>query len=971
MAGNHNFKEETGEMQFDASGYLRVNVSAGGAGDGAILDGVSSSIKATVFDFTNSNPLAVVLRDTNGDYVSVGGGTQYTEDAVAAADPVGTTPVMTRRDSPTALVSLNLDVVSQQATNYGAAYVQVVTSAGAFVDTFGGGTQYADAAVRGTATGTLMMVDDGVNIQSALGDTSGRLFVNVAQINGVTPLMGTGIMGTGSHRVTIASDNDPLTVRQATAANLNATVVGTGTFATQSTVTNAGTFVVQENGAALTALQLIDDTVKVFGTDTYLEATTKGLTIGAVRRDANTTLVDTTNEVAPLQVNATGDLKVAQILPLPAGTNNIGDVDVLTVNGVAPAFGTGLRGATVQRVTIATDDSVPVTGTFWQATQPVSGTVSVTGVSTLAEQQTQTTALQLIDDPIATLGTATYLEGTTKGNIIGVVRRDADTTLVDLTNEVAPLQVDARGFLKVEVFSGAEAIPVTLTSTTITGSVAVTNAGTFAVQVDGAALTSLQLIDDAIYASDAALNKTMGIGAVFDDVATVAITENQAGYVRMSSRRALLVEGVASGTAINVLDTNSAAALTALQTIDNIVSGTGANISQLGGTAISMNTGVRDAGTQRVTIATNDSVPVTFTGSTDVATQTTLASLLTSSQLVDDVVFTAGTSLFTEATSKGALSLAVRRDANTSLVDTTNEMTPLQVNATGELKVAVIQALPAGSAIIGKTGIDQTTPGTTNLVALSAETTKVIGTVNQGTSPWVTSNATTSVVGNGAAATAQRVTIANDSTGILAGVTTVSTVSLNSDIRQATAANLNAQVVGSIAHDGIDSGNPVGIAYRAIAHGANPTAVAAADRTVGYANRAGIPFVMAGHPNVITREVTVLAADGAQTNAAFVTVAAGTKIVVTRCSVTASAANTVNVAVRIGFGTATLGAEALAGVNGIILAHPAVAAGSGVVEGNGSGILGIGADDEDIRYTCGSPTTGSIKIIISYYTIES
>jgi hypothetical protein len=36
----------------------------------------------------------------------------------------------------------------------------------------------------------------------------------------------------------------------------------------------------------------------------------------------------------------------------------------------------------------------------------------------------------------------------------------------------------------------------------------------------------------------------------------------------------------------------------------------------------------------------------------------------------------------------------------------------------------------AGSAIIGKVGIDQTTPGTTNLVALTAETTKVIGTIN-------------------------------------------------------------------------------------------------------------------------------------------------------------------------------------------------------------------------------------------------
>lgn len=59
---------------------------------------------------------------------------------------------------------------------------------------------------------------------------------------------------------------------------------------------------------------------------------------------------------------------------------------------------------------------------------------------------------------------------------------------------------------------------------------------------------------------------------------------------------------------------------------------------------------------------------------------------------------------------------------------------------------------------------------------LSAETTKVIGTVNQGTNPWVTSNTTTSVVGNGAAATAQRVTLANDSTGIIATVGAVTAI---------------------------------------------------------------------------------------------------------------------------------------------------------------------------------------------------
>ena len=46
-----------------------------------------------------------------------------------------------------------------------------------------------------------------------------------------------------------------------------------------------------------------------------------------------------------------------------------------------------------------------------------------------------------------------------------------------------------------------------------------------------------------------------------------------------------------------------------------------------------------------------------------------------------------------------------------------------------EMQVDIVGSLPAGSAIIGRFGIDQTTPGTTNLVALSAETTKVIGTI--------------------------------------------------------------------------------------------------------------------------------------------------------------------------------------------------------------------------------------------------
>lgn len=45
------------------------NISGSSGGDGAIVDGVSSSIKASVLDYTNSKPVAVRLTNTDGDYV--------------------------------------------------------------------------------------------------------------------------------------------------------------------------------------------------------------------------------------------------------------------------------------------------------------------------------------------------------------------------------------------------------------------------------------------------------------------------------------------------------------------------------------------------------------------------------------------------------------------------------------------------------------------------------------------------------------------------------------------------------------------------------------------------------------------------------------------------------------------------------------------------------------------------------------
>lgn len=159
---------------------------------------------------------------------------------------------------------------------------------------------------------------------------------------------------------------------------------------------------------------------------------------------------------------------------LAAGTNNIGDVDVLTVNGVAPAFGSGARGATVQRVTIATDDVVPVTDN--------SGSLTV-------------------DAPV---GTPVF----------------------------------------VRLSDGATAISTLPVSLASVPSHAVTNAGTFAVQVDGAALTALQLIDNPVIVDDAAFtpatSSVMMAGFQADEASTDSVDEGDAGAARMTLDRKVI-----------------------------------------------------------------------------------------------------------------------------------------------------------------------------------------------------------------------------------------------------------------------------------------------------------------------------------------------------------------------------------------------------------------------------------------------
>lgn len=206
-------------------------------------------------------------------------------------------------------------------------------------------------------------------------------------------------------------------------------------------------------------------------------------------------------------------------------------------------------------------------------------------------------------DQITSFGGGTqYADGAARGSAIGTIAMGDDGT------NIQSVHVDSSGDLQIDVLTMPS---VAVTSATFATSAKQDTGNTSLSSIDG----KLPALGQALAASSVPVVLTAA------QITTLTPPAAITGYATLAEQQTQT---------------------TALQTIDNAVSGAGFNITQLGGVNVSMNTGVRDTGTQRVTIATNDSVPVTFTGSTDVATQTTLASALTSLQTLDNAISGSG-----------------------------------------------------------------------------------------------------------------------------------------------------------------------------------------------------------------------------------------------------------------------------------------------------------------------------------------
>lgn len=280
-------------------------------------------------------------------------------------------------------------------------------------------------------------------------------------------------------RVTIASDSTGVVSVDDNGASL--------------TVDNGGTFAVQVDGSALTALQLLDDVVHVDDTATHSTGSTKGALIMAAATPTDGS-VDA-NDIGAVAMSLDRRLLVdAQIVGQDASlTVDLGATDNAVLDAIAAS---------------------------------VAGTLSVSASSLPLPSGAATAAKQ---PALGTAGTAS-----------------TDVLSVQGIASMTPLLVDA---------TGQGDVPITLAGE----SVAVTNAGTFATQVDGAALTALQLLDDPVFADDAAFtlgsSKVAMAGAVRDDaLSTLTAVEGDAVPLRVNSTGALHVTGGGGGTEYAVDD---------------------------------------------------------------------------------------------------------------------------------------------------------------------------------------------------------------------------------------------------------------------------------------------------------------------------------------------------------------------------------------------------------------------------------
>lgn len=279
-------------------------------------------------------------------------------------------------------------------------------------------------------------------------------------------------------------------------------------------------------------------------------------------------------------------------------------------------------------------DTQPVSGTFWQATQPVSAAALPlpAGASTEATLLAQATLIGAVIETAPATDTAS-------SGLNGRLQRIAQriTSLIALL-PVSLGQKTMANSLAVTLASDQSALSIASPDTTASGNITTQNLvpagtatansaveialngqGTVGIQVTGVytgALSAQATIDGSVWVTLNAIliSSTGAIAATITSASTGIYQLETAGYnkIRITglavmtgtaaiSLRATRSEGMIALDAPLPVGANIIGALTANQSV---------NVVQLGGVAITMGSGVTGTGVQRVVLATDVNVPV-------------------------------------------------------------------------------------------------------------------------------------------------------------------------------------------------------------------------------------------------------------------------------------------------------------------------------------------------------------------------
>lgn len=505
------------------------NISGGsGGGDGAIVDGASSSIKATVLDYTSSNPLAVRLTDTDGNYVGAGAGTQYT-DAEDDATPTGTVAMGTDGSNVYAVHTdtsgdLQVDVLTVPETNVNlqAGDGTDITQTGGALDVniasgSSAGTEYSDGDARGAATGGLIMGDDGTNIQSVAVDSSGDLQVDVK-----SSALPTGA-ASAANQSTIIGHIDGieglLTTIDADTGNIDTSLnnIEAG-YATEGSALGSGVLLQGDDGTDRKNIN-VDATTG----DVQVDVTnTVTVDLGANNDVTLATLPDTAaSDLATINSN-TDSLAVvgggteATALRVTIANNSTGVVSVddnggsLTVDGtvtetnsaaiLADTANIDTNVGTIAGAVSGSEMQVDVVGSLPAGTNAIGKLAANSGVD-IGDVDVLSVVPGTGSTNLGKAEDAAHANGHTGVMALGV-RNDSNATSFSGTNgDYTPLAVDANGNLQVDVLSAP--------TTTVTGAVTANLSATDNTVLDAiqtateATRTAVETLDNIVSGSEA------------------------------------------------------------------------------------------------------------------------------------------------------------------------------------------------------------------------------------------------------------------------------------------------------------------------------------------------------------------------------------------------------------------------------------------------------------------------------------